>query len=371
MTEPQNFFNNFNDPSKTLDALNSELNKLKEAQAVSSSPVQEPIMDNDFSIQPAVLESKSSYVKRKFGSGTKSWTPNKRYQCPVCKYYFTKLNESHLKAVHKMTVEDLLATDAEKAKFFLNPYYAMENSDYALANPNVNDSSSVLIYGDATDPLFFGLEKSCSEVIDVFKESFKDDLNFDEENYRPFQATEEENQKAQKYANFLENIKDTPKRMAKAYEEMLSGMIDTDEQMQEILSGALFPSDYSGAITECNIKTIGLCPHHMLPIQYTIHISYMPNKKKIGLSKLPRCAEVLSKRLVLQEDLTEDIANFLMKYLEAKGVAIIVKGIHGCMLYRGVKQDTCTTTTTVVKGVYAHNLDLKNEFMQTAHLSDK
>lgn len=318
-------------------------------------------VEQDHSISEEVVKEKKIY-KRKFGSGTKSWTPAKRAQCPVCKYYFNKLNASHLKLIHKMTVEELAASEPEKVKFFTEPYYAVENSDYALSNPEENVLS---ISETGEDLKFDGLEAAFKDVVDVFIDAVKEDLDFDVENFNPFTAKPEDKIKAEKYGHFLENIKDTPKRVAKAYEEMLSGMIDTEDQVRETLTKAAFPSKYSGAVTECNIKVIGMCPHHLLPIKYIAHVSYMPGEKTVGLSKLPRTVEILAKRLVLQEDLTEDIANAIMKHLEAKGVAVMIEGSHGCLAFRGADQPDCITTTTVIKGVYQHNLDLKNEFFST------
>lgn len=158
------------------------------------------------------------------------------------------------------------------------------------------------------------------------------------------------------------NLVETPKRVAKAYAEMLDGMNKEGEIKALFMKS--FPSVYSGIIKQTDIRTVSVCPHHFLPITYSIDIGYVSTKgKMLGLSKLTRLSEILSHRAVLQEDLTDTIASTLMKELDADGVMVVVRGIHGCMSFRGVGQPNVTTITSSIKGTFEDDLGLRQEFI--------
>lgn len=160
-----------------------------------------------------------------------------------------------------------------------------------------------------------------------------------------------------------ENFKDTPNRVARAYGEILMWQDDIERQnyIETILQKS-FPTTYHGIVAQKNIKTVSMCPHHMQPIQYSIDIGYVADKKALGLSKLVRIADTLSGRMVLQETLTEEIARVFYNQLMTKGVIVIVRGKHGCMTNRGVKQDVVTTTSTVL-GIFEKDTALRQEFL--------
>lgn len=159
------------------------------------------------------------------------------------------------------------------------------------------------------------------------------------------------------------NFSETPERVERAYYEILSGGKDTNKQIEEILAKS-FPSDgYEGPIVSTDIIAYSLCPHHLLPVVYTVYVAYMPSKEGniIGLSKINRVVEVLAKRLVLQEKFTKDIVDFMNK-IKPHGVAVYVEGIHFCMRMRGVKSQRAVVTTSHMSGCFLSDFSIKAEF---------
>jgi len=148
-----------------------------------------------------------------------------------------------------------------------------------------------------------------------------------------------------------ENFYDTPARMSRMYREILSGLPDTDRQVKEILNAA-FPSNNDQLVLVKDIEAFSMCPHHFLPVHYKLHIAYIASTRVIGLSKLARLANILAKRPVLQEQLTEDIASSLMKIEGCLGAACIAEGVHYCMVMRGARQSQAKTVTSSLKGVF-------------------
>jgi GTP cyclohydrolase IA len=159
------------------------------------------------------------------------------------------------------------------------------------------------------------------------------------------------------------NFFDTPKRVAKSYSELLYGLFPAAKKEIETQLSITFPCDYKGMIIIDNIHTWSFCPHHMLPVSYTINIGYIPDGVVLGASKLPRLATLLSKRPVLQEDLTQDIVEHLQKVAKPKGVICTVHGKHLCMSSRGIKQENSSMITSSVTGIFLTNEgDCKEEF---------
>jgi len=157
------------------------------------------------------------------------------------------------------------------------------------------------------------------------------------------------------------NFTGTPNRIARAWTEMCSGLWDGSV---ESLFDAVFPSQYDQMIVERNIDVVGLCPHHFLPVEMTVHIAYIPNEKGmvVGISKLARLARILSCRPVLQEDLPEDIAKYIMRHLKPLGCGVVVVGKHGCMRCRGVYAKDADVITSVMKGVFLAESVVRLEF---------
>ncbi len=143
-----------------------------------------------------------------------------------------------------------------------------------------------------------------------------------------------------------EGLKDTPKRVAKMYEEVLSGYDDSVENHL-----VLFTEKYDEMIIVRDIPVYSLCEHHMLPFFGKAHVAYIPGNEKVtGLSKLARIVDVYAKRLQLQERMTEQIADAIMEKLGAKGVMVVIEAQHLCMIMRGVKKPGSYTVTSAVKG---------------------
>lgn len=161
-----------------------------------------------------------------------------------------------------------------------------------------------------------------------------------------------------------DNFHDTPKRFAKAYYEIFEGVLDTQAQIDEILSKS-FPADGNDSMVVAkDIVCFSMCPHHLLPVEYHVCVGYIPNKtgRVLGISKLSRLVTVLSKRPCLQETFTQEIVNCLTD-IGVYGAIALVEGQHMCMRMRGAKAVNSSITTTAVSGIFADDLSSKNEFM--------
>ena len=143
-----------------------------------------------------------------------------------------------------------------------------------------------------------------------------------------------------------DGLKETPRRVADAFAEFVSG---EGKSAKEHLEKTFECSD-GGMVVEKDIQFSSTCEHHLMPFFGKIAIAYIPDGKVVGLSKLARTVEVYSKRLQLQERLTGEIADAIMKYLKPKGVMVVCEGVHTCMTCRGIKKADSKTVTYSVKG---------------------
>lgn len=159
-----------------------------------------------------------------------------------------------------------------------------------------------------------------------------------------------------------ENFRDTPNRVLRSYYEIFEGL-DNEKEIKNILSTS-FPTTYDGMVMEGPIKCFSMCPHHLIPVLYSIYIAYIPRKGGLGLSKLPRVVELLAKRPALQEDFTKDIVRSITNTIKPRGVAVMVKGEHMCMQMRGVEKIGCGTITSEVTGYFKDNAATKEEFLK-------
>lgn len=148
---------------------------------------------------------------------------------------------------------------------------------------------------------------------------------------------------------------ETPKRCAKMYEELLSGM---DHDAEEHLSKQ-FDVPHSEFLLEKDIPFYSLCEHHLLPFFGKAHIAYLPKDRVVGLSKLARTVEVYARRLQLQEQMTRQIADDIMTYLDARGVMVVIEAEHLCMTMRGVKKPGAKTLTIACRGEFETDPELK------------
>lgn len=162
-----------------------------------------------------------------------------------------------------------------------------------------------------------------------------------------------------------EGLKETPKRVAKMYEEVFEGMKYTNDEIAKMF-GKTFTEDSNDMIIEKDIPIFSYCEHHMaLMYNMKVTVAYIPNGKVIGLSKIIRIVDMVSKRLQLQERLTKDIGDILMKVCQTDSVAVYVSGEHSCMTTRGIKKNGSNTITTYYTGKFKNNNDLKQEFLSS------
>ncbi|MCJ7695329.1 MAG: GTP cyclohydrolase I FolE [Anaerolineaceae bacterium] len=157
-----------------------------------------------------------------------------------------------------------------------------------------------------------------------------------------------------------EGLVDTPNRVSRSYEELLSGY-RTDPR--KLLNNALFNVTYDEMVIVRDIEFYSMCEHHMLPFIGRTHIAYIPEKKVIGLSKIPRIVDMFSRRLHVQERMTLQIATFLNEILQPSGVGIVVEAIHLCSKMRGVKKQQSSMTTSAMLGVFKVDLSTRMEFL--------
>ncbi len=155
-----------------------------------------------------------------------------------------------------------------------------------------------------------------------------------------------------------EGLIETPKRVAKMYEEIFSGITrDSKKHLTKT-----FTVDNNEMIIEKDITLYSMCEHHLMPFYGKAHIAYIPNEKVVGISKLARTVEVFAKRPQIQEKLTCQIADAIMENLNPLGVIVAIEAEHTCMTMRGVKKPGTKTFTFVCRGEFEKNADLKNTF---------
>lgn len=148
-----------------------------------------------------------------------------------------------------------------------------------------------------------------------------------------------------------EGLTETPDRVARMYEELCQGM---GENAKEPLS-KVFSVDKNELILEKDIAFYSMCEHHMLPFYGKAHIAYIPNGKVVGLSKLARTVEIYARRLQIQEKMTGQIADDIMRYLAPQGVMVVLEAEHMCMTMRGVKKPGSKTVSIAAKGSFEEN----------------
>lgn len=156
-----------------------------------------------------------------------------------------------------------------------------------------------------------------------------------------------------------EGLLETPKRVRKAYEFIYGGY---KEDPHEILSKALFTSSNDEMVLIKDIEFYSTCEHHLLPIIGRVHVAYIPDGKVVGLSKIPRVVNVFARRMQIQEQLTEQIADAIMDTIAPKGVAVVVQARHMCMEMRGVEKINSTTTSSALRGLFKRDEKTRSEF---------
>ena len=157
-----------------------------------------------------------------------------------------------------------------------------------------------------------------------------------------------------------EGLLDTPSRIARMCEEVFGGL----DQDPGIYLEKQFSVENNEMVIEKDITFYSMCEHHLLPFYGKAHIAYIPNEKVTGLSKLARTVEVYARRPQIQEKMTVQIADALQKYLDPKGVMVMLEAEHTCMTMRGIKKPGTKTATTVTRGEFKGNYELQKMFLQ-------
>jgi len=156
-----------------------------------------------------------------------------------------------------------------------------------------------------------------------------------------------------------EGLLKTPSRVRKAYEFIFGGY---NQDAKEILESALFTSSNDEMVLIKDIEFYSTCEHHLLPIIGRAHVAYIPDGKVVGLSKIPRVVDVFARRMQIQEQLTEQIADAIMETINPKGVAVVLQARHMCMEMRGVEKINSTTTSSALRGLFKKDEKTRAEF---------
>ncbi|MDP2654589.1 MAG: GTP cyclohydrolase I FolE [Candidatus Omnitrophota bacterium] len=157
-----------------------------------------------------------------------------------------------------------------------------------------------------------------------------------------------------------EGLRATPKRAAQAFQFMTKGY---REDIKSVLNNAIFESDNDEMIIVKDIELYSLCEHHLLPFFGKCHVGYLPNGKIIGLSKIARIVDVFARRLQVQENLTKQIAETLMKCTNARGVGVVIEARHLCMMMRGVEKQNSLMKTSYMLGLFRKESSTRSEFL--------
>lgn len=157
-----------------------------------------------------------------------------------------------------------------------------------------------------------------------------------------------------------EGLVRTPKRVAKAYEFLTQGY---HKDVKSALNGAIFEEKYDEMVVVKDIDFFSLCEHHLLPFFGKVHIAYVPNGKIVGLSKIPRIVEIFSRRLQVQERMTQEIADTIDEFLQPKGVGVVSEARHMCMMMRGVEKQNSVATASAMHGLFKEDARTRSEFL--------
>lgn len=156
-------------------------------------------------------------------------------------------------------------------------------------------------------------------------------------------------------------LEKTPERVEKALRFMTKGY---SQDIDALLNGALFPVEYDEMVVVRDIDFFSMCEHHLLPFFGRCHVGYLPNRKVVGLSKIPRVVDAFSRRLQVQERLTVQIAETLQTKLDAHGVAVVMEARHLCMMMRGVEKQNTLAVTSEMLGVFRTQKQTRDEFLR-------
>jgi GTP cyclohydrolase IA len=162
-----------------------------------------------------------------------------------------------------------------------------------------------------------------------------------------------------------EGLVNTPKRVEQALKFLTSGY---QADVDTVINNALFTVDYSEMVIVKDIDFYSLCEHHLLPFFGKCHVAYVPSKKVIGLSKIPRLVDIYSRRLQVQERLTNQIADIIREKIDPRGVAVVMEGTHLCMSMRGVQKQNSFAVTSAMHGIFRDKARTRMEFLELIRL---
>jgi GTP cyclohydrolase I len=165
-----------------------------------------------------------------------------------------------------------------------------------------------------------------------------------------------------------EGLRKTPERVKEAFTFLTSGY---REDAEEMLAGAIFEEEYDEMVIARDISMYSLCEHHLLPFFGKCHVAYIPKGKIIGLSKIPRIVQAFSRRLQIQERLTNQIAKVLMDHLQPLGVAVTIEAVHLCMAMRGVRKRDALIITSSMLGAFRTDSKTRMEFLNLIRSGDR
>lgn len=157
-----------------------------------------------------------------------------------------------------------------------------------------------------------------------------------------------------------EGLRRTPERFERALRYLTSGY---HQDPEKILNNAMFSVGYDQMVVVKDIELFSLCEHHMLPFLGRCHVAYLPDKKVVGLSKIPRLVNMFSRRLQIQERLTSQIAEAIQNSIQPLGVGVVIEARHLCMIMRGVEKQRSEAVTSAMLGAFRENLQTREEFL--------
>lgn len=157
-----------------------------------------------------------------------------------------------------------------------------------------------------------------------------------------------------------QGLKDTPKRAAEAFQYLTKGYT---QDINKVINGAIFQSDSDEMVVVKDIEMYSLCEHHLLPFFGKCHVGYIPKGKILGLSKIARIVDFYARRLQIQENLTKQIAETIMKYTQCSGIGVVIEAQHLCMMMRGVEKQNSVMKTSCMLGSFRKEISTRAEFL--------